>query len=50
MTGPPATSAGGTLVVLPAPGAAVITTARDFVSAALIAGMKASTGSGTKKL
>src|SRR5437016_1750202 len=46
ITGPSATSAGGTRVVLPAPGGAVTTTARDWRAASTISGTKGSIGSG----
>ena len=46
MTGPSTASAGGTLVVLPAPGAAVTTTARDSRTRARISAKNGSMGSG----
>ena len=46
MTGPSAASAGGTRVVLPAPGAAVNTSALRSRTSARISGTNASIGSG----
>jgi hypothetical protein len=47
MTGPSAISAGGMRVVLPAPGAAVTTAARDRRTRSAISSRNASTGSGS---
>src|SRR5580765_4229971 len=46
ITGPSASSAGGTRVVLPAPGAAVITAARDRRTRSTISSSRGSIGSG----
>src|SRR5439155_17250474 len=47
ITGPSLTSAGGTRVVLPAPGAAVITAARHRLTSATMSSRKGSIGRGS---